>query len=150
VSPEVLALWARTRIHVWPETYLLVSLPLAELPAAAALAAGQGPFGALVVERDEVSVTVREDLWRASPLRASARAESAPLRALSLDLDIDLSVCGYLAPAAERLAQAGVSIVPQCAFLKDHLLVHQDQLAAAQRVLEDLVRECGGVGSRPA
>jgi hypothetical protein len=135
-------IWACTRIHVWPERYVLASLPLARLADAAAFIASQpGRFAALVVERDEVSVTAVLSEWNGSALAAFART-SPPLRAITLDIDIDLEVCGYLAPAATLLGEAGVSIVPQCAFLKDHLLVHEEKLSAAVGVLEDWIRRC--------
>jgi hypothetical protein len=94
-----------------------------------------------VLERDEVSLTVPEETWRSDPLRERARAESGPLRVVSFDLDLDLDVCGYLAPAAAALAAAEVPIVPQCAYLKDHLLVPKEKLAAALGALEALIAE---------
>lgn len=137
------ALWARTRLHVWPEAYRLVSLPPAALAdAAALLGASDGTFAALVVERDEVSLTLPEALWQGSALAAVARDDDGPYRAVTFDLDLDLSVAGYLAPAAARLAEAGVSIVPQCAFLKDHLLVRETQLARTLEALEAFIAEC--------
>jgi hypothetical protein len=145
-------LWARTRLRVWPEAYRLVSLPPSALPQAAALVArAGGSFVALVLERDEVSLTLPETLWQASALRGVARGDAGPYRAITFDLDLDLSVSGYLAPAAARLGEAGVSIVPQCAFLKDHLLVRETHLARAVEVLEALIAESGvaaGAASR--
>lgn len=138
------AVWARTTLHVWPEPLVLVSLPLAARADAAELAARATGFAVWVVERDEASLTLAEADWRQSPLRARARAEAGPYRAITLDVEIDLGMVGYLAPAAERLARAGVSIVPQCAYLKDHLLVRADDLAEALRVLEAFVAECRG------
>ena len=140
VNPRARAVWARTRLRVWPESYVLASVPLSELGRAAQLIAGTGnTFAALVQERDEVSVTVLASLWTKSPLRASARAEDGPYRVLSLDVDVDLDLCGFLAPAAERLAEAGVPIIPQCAYLKDHLLIHEEHLRLAQAELEELI-----------
>lgn len=137
------ALWARTRLHVWPEAYRLVSLPRTALPVAAEFVGASGEtFAALVVERDEVSLTVSEARWRASTLGSLARGDDGPYRAVTFDLDLDLTLTGYLAPAALRLAEAGVSIVPQCAFLKDHLLVRETQLARTLEVLEALIAEC--------
>jgi hypothetical protein len=49
-------------------------------------------------------------------------------------------VTGYLAPAAEALAAAGVPIVPQCAFSKDHVLVPAEHLDVAVRALTALAR----------
>jgi len=51
-------------------------------------------------------------------------------------------VVGYLAPAAARLATAGIPIIPQCAFRTDHLLVRESDLDAAVRILGDLIAAC--------
>jgi hypothetical protein len=142
LSEQARRLWAQTTLRVWPGRYRLVSLPPSAAPAAAALVAATGPFAALVLEADEVSATLTEPAWEASALRSQGRATSGPMRAISFALDLDLDVCGYLAPAAARLAAAGVSIVPQCAFLKDHLLVREQDLGRAVAVLEELIAEC--------
>jgi hypothetical protein len=137
--------WARTKLHVWPERYWLVSLPPALLAEAAGLAAqSAGKFAALVLERDEASLTIEQGLWESSDLRARARAQEGPFRIITFDVDIDLDVCGYLAPAAARLAEAGISIVPQCAYLKDHILVHEKHLDKAVRLLEEFMSSCRG------
>ncbi len=134
------ALWAKTTLRVWPESYRLVSLARTALPEAAALVAGAGSgFSCLVLERDEVSLTIADEVWAVSPLRTAARQEAGPFKVITFDLDLDLAVTGYLAPAAEALAAAGVPIVPQCAFLKDHLLVPAEQLDTTVRTLEALV-----------
>jgi hypothetical protein len=139
------ALWALTRVHIWPEAVWLVSLPPDTVRAAAALVAEcAGRFAALVLERDEVSLTVPDAVWGPSPLRARAGAVAGPYRVLTFALDLELDVVGYLAPAAERLAAAGVSIVPQCGFHKDHLLVREEDLERARGVLEGWIAECGG------
>jgi hypothetical protein len=55
---------------------------------------------------------------------------------------VELDVCGFLAPVAVRLGQAGVSIVPQCAFRKDHVLVRAADLPAAIQIIEAWIAEC--------
>jgi hypothetical protein len=125
----------------------LVSFPPDRLAEAAAFVAGAaGGFGSLVLERDEVSLVLPERVFEASPLRAAARADAGPYRAITLDIDVELDVTGYLAPAAVLLAEAGISIVPVCAFLKDHLLVREPDLARALGVLEDLIASCHVAG----
>lgn len=136
-------LWARTTLRAWPGPYRLASLGLDLLAEAAALAAGcRGDFLALVLERDELSLALPEERWRTSPLRARARAESGPLAVITFDIDLDLDVTGYLAPAAARLAEAGIPIVPQCGYAKDHLLVPERERDRAVAVLEQLIRDC--------
>ena len=136
--------WALTRVHVWPEDYVFASLPCGRMAEAVALlaVAPAGTFVALVRERDEIGLTLPDALRdRLAPLAA---AIAGPFRVLTFDVTLPLDLVGFLAPAAVRLAEAGVSIVPQCGFRTDHLLVRAEDLAAALRVLEGFVRECGG------
>ncbi len=136
-------LWARTKFHLWPQPYWLVSLhPRYAADAARLLAANPRPFAALVRERDEVSLTIAERLWKRSGLRRRARAEAGPFRVITLDLALEHDVVGYLSPATARLAEAAVSVVPQCAFSRDHILVHAEGAGKALRVLRGLVRDC--------
>jgi hypothetical protein len=136
-------LWARTKFHIWPERYWLVSLDTGLTREAAVLLASHPKrFAALIRERDEVSLTIAERPWRRSRLRRRAKAESGPFKAITFDIPLDLDVVGYMAPATARLATAGISIVPQCAFRKDHLLVPADKAVKALRALRKLVRDC--------
>jgi hypothetical protein len=137
------ACWARATLLVWPQRYRVASLSPALLPEAAALLgrAAPGTFAALVLERDEVSLTLEETRWTACSLRGRARAEAGPFRVITFDLDLDLALVGFLAPAAERLARAGVSIIPQCAYAKDHLLVREADLEATVATLRALIEE---------
>jgi hypothetical protein len=146
MNREVAALWSRTALLLWPQEVVLASFVLADLPAvASALASRLEPprhaFSAVIVERDEVSVTIERAKWEALAIAKQARAVAGPYRAITLDLQIDLGVSGYLLPAAERLAAAGISIVPQCAFQKDHLLVRAEDAERAMSVLAALVDE---------
>ena len=105
MQPQTRTLWGRTTLHVAAEKYYLVSLPMTMLSEAASLVAKEaGSFAALIVEPDEVSLTIRDSAWRTSPLRRRAIAESRLFRAITFNLDLSLTVIGYLAPAARRLA----------------------------------------------
>jgi hypothetical protein len=136
--------WALTRVHVWPGAYVFASVPLTRMADATALAAAApaGTFVALLREREEIALTLPDALRdRLAPLAAEV---AGPFRVLTFDVTLPLDLVGFLAPAAARLAEEGVSIVPQCGFRTDHLLVRAQDLAAALRVLEAFVRECGG------
>ncbi len=141
-SPAVRHLWARTKLRVHDARYRLVSLPPSELGRAAEVVGSLAPgFAALIIEPSEVSMSIPEAVWEEQRARFPATREDGPFRAISFDLDVDLSTWGYFAPAAVRLAEAGVSIVPQCAFLKDHLLVRSADLLRAVAVLEALIHQ---------
>lgn len=139
MESRVLEAWARTRVRAWSERYVLVGLPTDRLVAAAALLAMKGPaFAALVAEDREISVTVEESLWEKSGLGALGYEAAGPYRVITLDAELELDLCGYLAPAAARLAEAGVPVVPQCGNRTDHLLVREEDLPEALAVLEEL------------
>ena len=64
-------LWSRTEIVLWPENYLLVSLPHESLiEALSMVSAAAGHFSAIVVEKDEVSLTMEEELWKSQKLES--------------------------------------------------------------------------------
>jgi hypothetical protein len=148
MNDEIRRLWAQTRVFVWPQIYALVSLPLEALPLAASLiAASTDTFAALLLEADEVSLTIDETVWQeAAADGVQALSVAGPYRAITLQLNIDLGVSGYLLPAASLLAEAGISIVPQCGYLKDHLLIRAEQTDRAVKILEGLVNECASSG----
>ncbi len=143
IPPETRALWARTTLRVAAGRYCLASIPKTMLTEAVSLVAKEdGRFAALIVETDEVSLTIRYTRWRTSPLKGRASAESGPFRVITFALELDPAVVGYFAPAARRLAEAGIPIVPQCGFLKDHLLVRETDLSKATEALEKLIADC--------
>lgn len=143
-------IWARTSVFVWPERYVLASLGLERLAEAAKVVASRRRgFCAVVVEHDEVSLTADDETFRSSGLETSARV-ARHYRAITLDCVVDLDTCGFLAPAARRLADAGVSVVPQCAFLRDHLLVPDKDLDRAVGVLEEWIRVCRDEAPTPS
>lgn len=123
MDARIRALWARTRLHVWPERYALESLRRDAAPPSPPPAG----FFAVVAERDEISVT-RPD-------------ERGPYRVITFDLDLDPDVHGYFAPAAARLAAERIPIVPQCAFRKDHVLVRAEDVDRAVKALEALIEQ---------
>mgnify|MGYP003574142244 FL=1 len=135
--------WAKTRITTWPGDYLLVSLPHDALKTATLLATARADqFAALMVEKDAVSLTLRREAWSSSFPKVHPLALAGPYRVVTLDLEIDLNVSGYLLPAAERLAQAGIAIVPQCAFRMDHLLIRSEDAEAAVSILTRFSAAC--------
>ena len=103
MQDKIRCLWAQTKLYVWPETYNLISLPLNQMERALMLTAHADGFYTLIRERDEISITLRADAWQPISQKLSPRAIAGPYRVITFDLDIDLSICGYFAPAAERL-----------------------------------------------
>ena len=140
--------WAETVLKIWPNVYWNLSFDLEDRAFAAGLLADcEGRFACLVQDHRELSLTVEETLWRRHEAAGRHRGALGPLRAVTFDIPLEIEVVGYLAPAAQRLAEAGVSIIPQCAFSMDHLLVLDKDLETARQVLEALIEEVRGDAS---
>lgn len=146
MDETVTNLWAQTRLSIWPEQYWLVSVAPAMLSDALAVIAASPPyFAALVMECDEVSLTICDAVWQDWREQLQGYQAAGPYKIMTLALNIDLGVCGYLLPAAERLAEASISIMPQCAYLKDHLAIKQEDAARAVHILDELITECQAI-----
>jgi hypothetical protein len=143
MDKTVTNLWAETHLSVWPERYWLISVAPASLSDAAAIIAASSPhFATIIMEHDEVSLTVCDEVWQERKERLPGHKIAGPYTIITFALNVDLGVCGYLLPAAERLAEAGISIMPQCAYLKDHLAIKEENAAQAVHILDKLIAEC--------
>ena len=60
---------------------------------------------------------------------------------VTLDVELPWNVVGFLARVTEILAGAGVSVGALSSFSRDHLLIKQDDLGTALRVLGEHVAE---------
>jgi hypothetical protein len=141
---EVAELLSRTRVEVSPETYFLISLRhedwqrLLENPELSPR--GDVPY-MLLRDKHEVTLLLDETDWRTLRHAArDARVESG-FRLVTFDIELDWNVVGYLARVTEILAEAGISVGALSAFSRDHLLIKQDDLGNALRVLGKHVAE---------
>ncbi|KAF0247681.1 MAG: hypothetical protein FD167_2918 [bacterium] len=136
-------LWAKTSLYIWPERYWLVSLPITQL-SDTLLVLGQYSrgFAAIVVEKDEVSLTLSDELWQKVSNLLTNKQVAGPYQVITLNINLDLDICGYLLVAAKELADNNISIVPQCAYLKDHLVIKELDCPKAIKVLTSLIKKC--------
>lgn len=143
MNPAAARAWAATKIVVWPERYVLAELGL-EARGLASSQSGRG-FSALIVEADAASLILAEEAWDARKIQA--RAVHRGYRVVTLEAEVGLDVAGYLAPAAARLAEAGIPIIPVCGAPRDHLLIRDQDLDRARKILEDLVMESNKIAA---
>ena len=95
----------------------------------------------LLRDAHETTLLVEEDDWRAMRhVLRDARSEGG-WRLVTLDIELPFNVVGYLARVTEILAAAGIPVAALSAFSRDHLLIKQDDLGAALRVLGEHVAE---------
>ncbi|HEY7507379.1 MAG TPA: ACT domain-containing protein, partial [Nitrososphaera sp.] len=62
-------------------------------------------------------------------------------RLITLDVELPWNVVGYFAKVSQILAEAGISLGALSSFSRDHILVKQDDLGKALRVLGEYVGE---------
>ncbi|MDT5158294.1 MAG: uncharacterized protein QOH51_2651 [Acidobacteriota bacterium] len=95
----------------------------------------------LLRDRFEVTLLLEEADWRSMRHAArDARVESG-FRLVTLDIELAWNVVGFLARVTEILSGAGIPVGALSAFSRDHLLIKQDDLGKALRVLGNHVAE---------
>lgn len=143
-TADAAELLRRTKVEVAPETFVVVGLGhddwkrLLENPELS-----PRPDAVFMLLRDpyEVTLLLEEEDWRTMRHAArEARVESG-FRLVTLNVELPWTTVGYLARVTGILAEAGVSVGALSAFSRDHLLVKQDELGVALRVLGEHVEE---------
>jgi uncharacterized protein len=141
---KIKELLRRTRVEIAPETFFLLSLgheewlKLLENPELSPRMTA--PF---MIFRDKFETTLlldEIDFQKIRDTAHSARTESG-FRLLTLDVELDFTVVGFLAEVAGILAEAEIPIVALSAFSRDHLLIKQADLSKALKVLSPFIEE---------
>lgn len=141
---DVTELLRQTRIEVAPATYYLIGLRhedwtrLLENPELSPR--GDAPF-MLLRDEHEVTLLLDETDWRTMRHAAREARVEGGFRLVTFDIELGWNVVGFLARITEILAGAGISIGAFTAFSRDHLLIKQDDLGTALRVLSQHVAE---------
>lgn len=143
-KPDAASLLSRARVSVAPQTFYLVGMPHAEwsrLLENPELSPRADAIFMLLKDAHEVTLLLEEEDWRT--LRHAARAASVEggFRLVTFDIVLDWTVTGFLALVTRLLAEAGISCGALSAYSRDHLLIRQDELGRALRVLGPHVAE---------
>jgi hypothetical protein len=144
VEKTVSELLRETRVEVAPANYALVGLRhqdwtrLLENPELSPRA--DAPF---MIFRDqrEVTLLIEEDDWKRIRHAARDAKVEGGFRLVTLDIELSWNVVGYLAQVTNILAAAGLSVGALPSFSRDHLLIKQNDLGSALRVLGEHVGE---------
>ncbi len=134
----------QTRVEVSSETYFLVSvrreawLRLLESPELSPRMTA--PF-MILSDKYEVTLMLDEvDFGTCRHALRDAKVEGG-FRMLTFDIVLDFNVIGFLAFVSKVLADADISIIALSAFSRDHILIKQNDLAKALKVLGEFVEE---------
>ena len=125
-----------------PETFALVALrnedwlKLLEDPALSPRMTA--PFA---IFKDKWEVTLLLDETDFETMRTGLREAKIErgFRLLSFDVELDFTVVGFLAFISQKLAENAIPIVALSAFSRDHLLIKQEHLPKALKVLGEHV-----------
>ncbi len=134
----------QTRVEVAPETFFLVSLTpeeyrrLLENPELSPR--GEAPF-MLLSDRHEVTMLLDQKDWQTMRHQARNAKVEGGFRLVTLNLELQWNIIGYYALVTKILAEAEISVGALSAFSRDHLLIKQEDLAKALKVLSPYVEE---------
>jgi hypothetical protein len=137
-------LLSRTKVEVAPATFVLVGMRhedwsrLLEQPELSPRAAA--PF-MLLRDGYEVTLLLEEEDWLTMRHAVRDARVEGGWRLVTLNIELGWNVTGFLARVTEILAAAHVPIGALTAFSRDHLLIKQDDLGTALRVLGEHVAE---------
>ena len=134
----------RTRVEVAPSAYYLVGMRhedwtrLLENPE---LSPRRDASFMLLRDKHEVTLLLEEDDWRTMRHAARDARVEKDFRLVTLDIELEWHIVGYLRRVTEILAEAGIAVGALSSFSRDHLLIKQDDLARALRALGKHVAE---------
>lgn len=133
-------LLADCKLYSDPHDYVVISLPARAIMAAAGVVAEFGDaFSAVIVDKDEVTLVLLAAAWPDFAERLpDHRVAQNTYRLITFDIQLDMSVVGFMALVSTALAAAGISILPLAAFTRDHLLVKSTQVESALITLRRL------------
>lgn len=137
-------LLGRTKVEVAAATFVLVGMRhedwsrLIEQPELSPRASA--PF-MLLRDAYEVTLLLEEEDWLTMRHAVREARVEGGWRLLTLDIELGWNVTGYLARVTEILAAAQIPLGALTAFSRDHLLIKQDDLGRALRVLGEHVAE---------
>ena len=143
-KPDAASLLKAARVSVATPVFYLVGLRHADwsrLLENPELSPRADAHFMLLKDEHEVTLLLEESDWRAMRHAARDARLEGGFRLLTFDIVLDGSVVGFLAHVTNLLAQAGISCGALSAFSRDHLLIKQDELGKALRILGPHVAE---------
>jgi len=95
----------------------------------------------LLKDAHEVTLLLDETDWRTMRHAVRDARVEGDFRLLTFDIELDWKVVGFLSLVTKILAAASISCGAISSFSRDHLLIKQDDLGRALRILGEHVAE---------
>ena len=138
----MMPIFASTKLHLHPDEFAIVSLPLSEKTKALDAFKNLEPFSSVTVDHAEVSLILRTSDWEKMEHLFEPSEADGPYSAITFDIVLDLSLVGFLSVVSAVLAEAGISLYALSTYLRDHILVKTSQADDAEKVLAELILRC--------
>lgn len=125
------------------ERYALIRLPSRAIIAAAGIVAEMStPFVALLLDKDAITLLVLEDALSDFETRLQeAEIATTRYRLLTLDVELEPELVGFMARISTALAEASISILTYAAFNRDHIFVPEADFDRAHATLKRLQQD---------
>ena len=125
--------------------YRLLRLPADASALACEIVAETGlPFAGLIIDQDEATLLLRQDVYELFEARLrQARVSDERYRLITFTAALEPDLVGFLARVSEALAAAGVPILAYGAFSRDHILTPVWDYQRAMKALRQLQQEAG-------
>lgn len=144
MHPAVRSALRQAALYTDGQQYCLVHLPPQAIAVAAATLGEIGAaFCALIADKDEVSLVLRETDFEQLIDRLPQHRAQCGFHLITFDIPLEQTLVGFMAAVSAALAQAGVPLMAYSAYERDHLLIPGGHLATALETLYRLKVEAG-------
>jgi hypothetical protein len=141
-SVDVSKLLGKTKLVVLPEDYFLVRLPVDTGPIPVEwYRPATTRFGVFIREPKEITLVIPRRKWLRMQNIFEKYEVSEPMKVITFDIKLSLTVYGFIAAISKVLAEAKISLLPMSSFNRDHILVSKKDLPRSVRLLRQLLQE---------
>ncbi len=143
LPPGLTHIFGHTQLHTDDSEYVIVGFSREQVADALFLFSRLGvPFSTAVVDRDEVTLLVPWESWQQVRDEVDSYDEARGYRLITYDSPTDLGLVGFIATLSGLLAEAGISIFSVSAYTRDHMLVQEEDLGRAVKILREFIADC--------
>ena len=140
---DVRKLLAKTKLVVLPEDYFLIRLPVDVKPIPGEwYRPATTRFAVFIREPKEITLVVPRRKWLRMQNIFDEFEVSGPMKVITFDIKLSLTVYGYIAAISRVLADGKISVLPMSSFNRDHILVSKKDLPRSVRLLRQYLLEC--------
>lgn len=140
MSQSIREILADATLYSDQQLYSLVKLPSSAVMAAAGVVAEIGePFTALLVDKDEVTLLIPQEVFSDFAHRLPGyETNHINYQLITFDVVLKPDLVGFMAAISTALAEVRISILPFAAYSRDHLFVAETDFAKAIETLRRL------------